>query len=103
MQKRLTLNTLLDGANELSRKDQGLARILSQYGPPPLWKRPQGFGTLIHIILEQQVSLASAKATYNKLNERLASITPHEFSTLSSWRPWRTVAARLLWHFYLSG
>jgi DNA-3-methyladenine glycosylase II len=41
-----------------------------------LWTRPPGFATLIHIILEQQVSLASAKAAFLKLKERLVDITP---------------------------
>ena len=36
-------------------------------GPPPLWDRPAGFGTLVHIILEQQVSLASARAAFDRL------------------------------------
>ena len=83
MHKRLTRDTLLEGANELARKDQGLARIVSQYGLPPLRLRSQGFPTLIHIILEQQVSLASAKAAYKRLKKRLTTITPSKFLKLS--------------------
>ncbi|MBZ0201156.1 MAG: hypothetical protein K8H86_14885 [Ignavibacteriaceae bacterium] len=56
---------------------------MSKYGPPPLWGREEGFATLLYIILEQQVSLASAKAAYNKLIERLGKITPRKFLTLS--------------------
>jgi len=37
------------------------------------------FETLVHIILEQQVSLASALAALNKLRERLKEITPKAF------------------------
>ena len=40
-----------------------------QDGAPPLWKRPATFATLIRIILEQQVSLASAKSTFDKLSK----------------------------------
>lgn len=83
MKKCLTRTSLLEGVNELSQIDHGFALIVSQYGPPPLWKRPQGFPTLIHIILEQQVSLASAKAAYNRLSERLTTITPGKFLKLS--------------------
>ena len=83
MQKRLTITTLLEGVNELARIDQGFARIISQYGPPPLWERPQGFPTLIHIILEQQVSLASAQAAYDRLNARLTTFGPRKFLKLS--------------------
>jgi DNA-3-methyladenine glycosylase II len=46
---------------DLSRRDRDLARVLDTYGPPPMWARTQGFPTLVHIILEQQVSLASAR------------------------------------------
>ena len=40
---------------------------MARNGPPPLWQRAQGFPTLVHIILEQQVSLASARAAYERL------------------------------------
>src|SRR6185312_5360489 len=42
----------------------------------PMWTRPNSFETLIHIILEQQVSLASALAALNKLREKLTLVTP---------------------------
>lgn len=32
-----------------------------------MWKRPANFSTFVRIILEQQVSLASAQSTFNKL------------------------------------
>ena len=60
----------------LAKKDPDLRSVIQQYGYPPLWKRDQGFETLIHIILEQQVSLASAKAALDKLKEKLTHITP---------------------------
>jgi len=61
---------------ELASKDPSLANVISQYGYPPMWSRPASFPTLIHIILEQQVSLASALAAFNKLSARLGRITP---------------------------
>jgi DNA-3-methyladenine glycosylase II len=44
-------------------------QVITSYGLPPLWKREEGFATLIRIILEQQVSLESAKAAFDKLLE----------------------------------
>ena len=56
-----------------------LAAILTRYGLPPLWDRVPGFGTLVHIILEQQVSLASAKAAYDRLLAATDPLTPETF------------------------
>ncbi len=81
--KALNHTALLKGVNELVRQDPKFAQVVSQYGPPPLWKRPQGFSTLIHIILEQQVSLASAKAAYNRLKSSVTDIAPRQFLKLS--------------------
>src|SRR5580704_7586797 len=69
--------------DDLARKDKDLAIILQQYGYPPLWSRSISFGTLIHIILEQQVSLASAKAALNKLKEKIGILTPKKLLALS--------------------
>ncbi len=67
----------------LSKKDLHLKNIVRQYGYPPMWTRPANFQTLIHIILEQQVSLASAKAAFLKLKEKLVTITPRKLLKLS--------------------
>ncbi len=67
----------------LVRRDGDLAAVVERYGPPPLWARPQGFPTLTRIILEQQVSLSSAKATYDRLVERIGEPAPEAFLTLS--------------------
>jgi DNA-3-methyladenine glycosylase II len=48
-----------------------------------MWARRPGFATLIHIILEQQVSLASAKAAFVRLQAAIAPITPRKFLTLN--------------------
>lgn len=53
-----------------------MEQILSTYGYPPFWTRPNTFETLVLTILEQQVSLASAYAAYKKLKDRLPKITP---------------------------
>jgi DNA-3-methyladenine glycosylase II len=58
-------------------------KIKEQYGIPPNWQRPQGFVSLSRIILEQQVSLASAEAHFNKLNSYINEFTPNEILKLS--------------------
>ncbi len=63
----LTETTLRRGLRELSLRDPDLARVITSLGPPPMWAREPGFPTLIHIILEQQVSLASARAAFDRL------------------------------------
>jgi DNA-3-methyladenine glycosylase II len=62
--------------DKLAKADADLANIINNHGYPPLWSRPNTFETLVHIILEQQVSLASALSALNKLRERVQEITP---------------------------
>jgi DNA-3-methyladenine glycosylase II len=62
--------------DDLAKKDADLAAILKAHGYPPFWNRPNTFETLVHIILEQQVSLASALSALNKLKARLEELTP---------------------------
>jgi DNA-3-methyladenine glycosylase II len=67
----------------LRERDHDLAAVISKYGYPPLWIRPNTFETLVHIILEQQVSLASALATLNKLREKTKIINPENILLLT--------------------
>jgi DNA-3-methyladenine glycosylase II len=76
---RLNLETLAEGVNFLCIIDPALARIHANLGIPPLWAREPGFPTLVHIILEQQVSLASAKAAFVKLQQAAGAVTPETF------------------------
>ena len=69
--------------DEVGSKDGDLKNILNQYGYPPMWTRPCSFQTLIHFILEQQVSLASARAALIKLKEKTGTITPLKLLALS--------------------
>lgn len=77
--KPLTPDTLASAAAALAEADPDLARIYHKLGPPPLWDRAPGFPTLIHIILEQQVSLASAQAAMTRLVEASGTLTPERF------------------------
>ncbi|HEU0012336.1 MAG TPA: hypothetical protein VFQ45_01560 [Longimicrobium sp.] len=72
----LTRASLLVGVRELAARDAGLADVVARHGPPPLWARPRGFATLVRIILEQQVSLASGAAMFAKLDRALGGVTP---------------------------
>jgi DNA-3-methyladenine glycosylase II len=67
----------------VSSKDPDIKAIVTNHGYPPMWRRPAGFPTLLRIILEQQVSLSSAKAAYNKLKEKAGIITPAKISAFS--------------------
>ncbi|MEI6748379.1 MAG: DNA-3-methyladenine glycosylase 2 family protein [Bacteroidota bacterium] len=68
---------------KLLKADAVFTKIYDQYGPPPDWSRPQGFITLSKIILEQQVSLQSSNAHFNKLNSYMSAFTPEEIVKLS--------------------
>ena len=60
----------------LISKDEKLKFILDNFGNPIIQKREEGFASMCHIILEQQVSIASAKACYVKLENYFSKITP---------------------------
>lgn len=75
----LTEESLLHGVQALIDRDPDLAQIAGRWGPPPLWAREPGFPTLIQIILEQQVSLASARAAYQRLLAVADPLTPAAF------------------------
>ena len=62
--------------DELAIKDKDLKEVIATHGYPPLWSRPNTFETLVHVILEQQVSLGSALAALKKLAEKTGGITP---------------------------
>ena len=66
----------------MAGRDRDLARIYAELGAPPTWFREPGFPTLIHIILEQQVSLASARAAFTRLLVAAAPLTPERFLKL---------------------
>jgi DNA-3-methyladenine glycosylase II len=83
MNKKLNCHSLMTGVEELIKKDEGFAGIVFAHGPPPLWEREEGFHTLIHIILEQQVSLASAKAAYTRLQQLVTPLEPENFLRLN--------------------
>ena len=70
---------LVSAVAELAARDPRLGAIVERIGPPPLWARPPGFATLVHIVLEQQVSLASAQAAFDRLLAASGALTPERF------------------------
>jgi DNA-3-methyladenine glycosylase II len=60
----------------LIQKDEVLKGIISEFGLPIIQKREEGFASMCHIILEQQVSIASAKAAYEKLVNLVGEVDP---------------------------
>ncbi|MCJ7712078.1 MAG: DNA-3-methyladenine glycosylase 2 family protein, partial [Chloroflexi bacterium] len=72
----LTDSTLATAVEELSTRDPDLGGIVARHGPPPMWAREPGFPTLVHLVLEQQVSLASALAAFQRLQVVVDPLTP---------------------------
>ena len=68
---RLTRERLEIAAAALASRDPHLAAIHHTHGPPPMWARRPGFLTLLRIILEQQVSLVSARAMFERLKSNI--------------------------------
>ena len=79
---RLTRAAMVEAAHHLADRDRYLSRVLSEHGPPPLWARPANYPTLVLIILEQQVSLASARSAYQRLTRRAGEVTPERMIEL---------------------
>ena len=77
--RNLTTETLANAAEFLAARDRQLGSIYRVHGVPPMWARRPGFPTLLRIVLEQQVSLVSARAMFARLESNIASFTPEGF------------------------
>jgi DNA-3-methyladenine glycosylase II len=75
---------LQQALDHLAGADPHMRRAIAQIGPPPPRHRPASFATLMHVIIAQQVSTASAAAISGRLTERLASrVMPEGFIALT--------------------
>lgn len=67
----------------LCEKDAIFKNIIDAYGLPVIPSRPQGFETLVLLILEQQVSIDSAKATFLKIRAKVVTFEPEILLSVS--------------------
>jgi DNA-3-methyladenine glycosylase II len=68
----------------LCERDPDLKKVVENFGEPPIWIRSVGFPTLVHIILEQQVSITAARSAYEKLKLSIGeNFAPESFLRLS--------------------
>lgn len=79
----LTRSRLDQAVIELSNRDPLIAGLVEQYGMPPLWQRSQSFRTLVHVVLEQKVSLISARAVMLRVQELCPDMSPASFLQVS--------------------
>ncbi len=71
--------SLAAAAEALAARDPHLASIYQVHGVPPMWGRQPGFVTLLRIVLEQQVSLVSARSMFERLKSNIEPFTPERF------------------------
>lgn len=67
----------------LLQQDKIFQQIIDLYGKPHISTRPEGFESLCKLIIEQQVSLASAKACYLKMESFLGKVSPQNILNAS--------------------
>lgn len=79
----MTAESLATATRALARKDEDLRRIYKAHGVPPMWARRPGFATLLQIIIEQQVSLTSARSMVKRLTTNIEPFTPERFIELN--------------------
>ena len=82
MRAPLTDRGLAHGARAVARVDRDLAGVLERHGIPPRWGREPGFATLVQIILEQQVSLASGRAAFARVRAAAGEVTPERVAAV---------------------
>jgi DNA-3-methyladenine glycosylase II len=70
------------GVAELAARDPALAGIVRRHGQPPLWPREPGFETLVRIVLEQQVTLDSGRAAFERLVRAAGRASPEAIAAL---------------------
>ena len=80
--RALTDRSLGAAVRSLAEGDPAIAASVERFGLPPLWAREPSFATIVHLILEQQVSLASALAAFERLRLAVGEITPEAFLAL---------------------
>ncbi|PPR12224.1 MAG: putative bifunctional transcriptional activator/DNA repair enzyme AlkA [Alphaproteobacteria bacterium MarineAlpha11_Bin1] len=83
MTKRLTTEAFNEALIILAQRDADLGKIIKEFDNPPMLRRSGGFRTLVLLILEQQVSVSSARATFDRLIMIAGKLTPRRAIELS--------------------
>jgi len=78
--RALTQATLAAGVRALAHQDPDLAALAARNGLPPMWARRPGFPTMVHIVLEQQVSIVAARTLFRRVREHLGGMTPERIA-----------------------
>lgn len=65
-----------EGIAALLKKDRRLKPVFKAAGMPPLRRSPAGFPGLSHIIVSQQLSVASANSIWNRVLKRFDPMIP---------------------------
>lgn len=78
----LDADSLAVAVETLRERSPTIDRIVTQYGMPHAWMRRPDFAALVYAILEQQVSLASARAVYERLVALAGTLTPEAFQSI---------------------
>ena len=76
---QLTKKRMVVALHQLAGRDELMATLFSQYGVPPLLSRSESFATLVHIVLEQKVSLTSAAAIMRRVEKACPGMQPDKF------------------------
>ncbi len=74
--RALTRESLAAGVRALARRDPDFAELFRRNGLPPMWARRPGFPTMVHIVLEQQVSIVAARSLFRRVSAALGGMTP---------------------------
>ncbi len=73
--------TLQESVPYLLEKDSIFKEIIENWGMPGFPARPEGFESMCKTILEQQVSLDSARASFNRLKDFVIDFSPNKIAT----------------------
>jgi DNA-3-methyladenine glycosylase II len=71
-----------EGLAHLASVDPRLAPVIDLAGEVPVRRREAGFAGLLHIVVSQQLSAASAEAIWGRVESDLPSLTPSAIADL---------------------
>jgi 3-methyladenine DNA glycosylase/8-oxoguanine DNA glycosylase len=118
MIERFTASNYKEYCDRLAATDKKIQKIIKTFGYPLFLPRSAKFDGLVQIILEQQVSLASALAIYKKLKFPIGDLalvksmvenqlidkspSKEEIQRVAEQhKPLRSIFAMILWHAYI--